>query len=240
MLFLNSFLKKISKCPFEKIDSKCTDKNCNKFHMEDNCYYNLFEVCKYGSKCSKSHVINRSANCFQNRKLNLSLIDNTTLVKLIRLSEQESIKICTKSDFEYCNGQCDSLHCCRYHMTGRKCNNNGKTCSHGHSFDKDAKTFAHNKKILESRNLFNVPEVDLRNYVHDAFYSLKIKCKKPFNLYFQLPEKSYKCTICNINKSTNKITNCSCLYCNICYAKLKTKSDLKCLNKSCIFSLVKK
>jgi hypothetical protein len=137
------------------------------------CFYFLFGNCKYGNKCQKDHTFNRRSICFSERQLTKEIIDDITLMKLIRLSENRySIKFCNTPDCDY---DCDSLHCCKYHFGGQQCNFSNKDCAHGHSLH-DSKDGQHNEIVLQKRDLNDVNELDLRNFIVDSYKCFKAKC----------------------------------------------------------------
>ena len=164
------------------MNKDCTDIYCKKFHLKNMCYFFLFENCKFGNKCKDNHTFNRKSICFTERQLTKEVIDDTTLMKLIRLSEDKySIKFCiNKSKCEY---NCDSLHCCKYHFTGQKCNFSMSDCVHGHSLydNNNSKNSEHNLNVLSKRDLNDVNELDLRNFICDAYKCFKSKCKSVSN-----------------------------------------------------------
>ena len=139
--------------------------------MDRMCYFYLYDRCKYGEKCDNRHSFNRRAVCFKQRNLTKNLVDDITLMKLVRLSEcKYAIKFCSNGK---CDGSCDNLHCCKYQMTGRQCNNSKDTCDHGHAVYESKGD--HNYELLASRDLQDVNELELRSYIHDAYYCVKSK-----------------------------------------------------------------
>ena len=205
------------------------------------CYFFLYDICKYGNKCENSHSFNRRALCFYQRYLTKSLVDDVTLMKILRLSASKySITFCHNR----CDGvSCDSLHCCKYQMTGKQCNNSKSTCEHSHSlFDnKDD----HNYKLLASKGLNDVNELDLRNYIHDAYYCCKSKLKMKIQASISMPVSSTiksevdqsiishkrinQCVLCKETDNLQKIpeTSCNCKYCFICFFQVKFTGKCK-------------
>jgi hypothetical protein len=247
-LFFVPFLK----CPYDKLESKCTDKKCRNFHLENICYYFLYENnCKYKNKCKSSHTINRSNNVFNDRKLNdASIVDDQMLSKLIQLSEKFSLKICKYGTEECTEENCGMLHCCFFHFTGKMCKNNNVTCPHKHSlFDESNKK--HNEVILREKCLLDLNEFDLRNFIVDAINGKKQKCKT-LNANNMLPPiqnlslknknrsvpvhrnqaKPKNCSVCNHGFVFNT-HQCGCSYCSKCNFKFYQADEKKCLNKNC-------
>ena len=156
-------------------------------------------------------------------------------MKLIRLCEKSSIKICNflnENKTLACKGDCDSLHCCKFQMTGKTCLKPAEKCAHGHTlYDSE-----HNRRVLSSKKLLNVNELDLRNFIHDAYYGKKIKFKISFLSVETLSLKSEPSTSnttlsnSNLNKisknvvvyDSNKDNSKGSIrkdYCDVCHLK---------------------
>jgi hypothetical protein len=200
------------------------------------CFYFVYASCKYGKRCRQSHTFKRHWSCFSQRKLFTSL-DQQQILKLVRLSELQSIKICSLEDYDECQGECDSFHVCKFHFTGRMCNKAADECLHGHALSKYA---AHNERILTSRQLNNIGELDLRNYLHDGYHSFKQKTKISFpaterslvKTNNSQQEMSGKCVLCGRNEFNKRLGACQCEYCFNCFYQV-TIRDYRCLNVRC-------
>ena len=142
------------------------------------CFFFIYQTCQYSAdKCRQSHNFNRRLPYLVERKLGDFAVDDISIMKLIRLSQEPfPINFCLGLD---CNStDCNSFHWCRHHMGKGFCNSSNGTCKYGHSLAGDSfMDRLHNQRLLKAKGLDEIIELDLRNYIHDAYNCIKDKTK---------------------------------------------------------------
>lgn len=156
-------------CQTESLEYSCIDKFCKKIHFSTGeiCWYYVFQQsCKFGVKCSNSHLLR---NCELIKKRGLTSLNETKLRKLLRLSKQNEIKFCKSIDT--CKTfDCSSLHCCFHYYVHENCDNKND-CKSGHDFNLH---LDHNVNVLSKKGLDNLKDNDdLKTYLAYAYFGIK-------------------------------------------------------------------
>lgn len=148
-------------------------------HMYNTCWFYIFSDCQYKTQCNKTHAIQP---LFGNPIINqrrLTFINHLTLLKLMKLSMQKKIAFCN----QYCNkNECDSLHMCFHDFINQNCKST-RECQFGHTINKYRE---HNLKVLKNRNLDNINEDIIKNYLKIAYIGSKNENQKMLVLDFCL------------------------------------------------------